>query len=532
MSPRSFWLRCTRLAALGTLLGLCWTQVAHARVERFALVVGNDRGLPGEIPLQYAETDARRVHDVMRELGGFSPFNTLLLVGSDAATFRQAMIAFNARVRSALDVPGTQAMLLVYYSGHADAEALHLGASRLPLQELSGLVRGSAATFRMLVVDACQAGAMVRQKGGRFAPPFAVIDEQIAGEGIAILASSTADEAAQESDELRASFFTHAFVSGLLGAADRDRDGSVVLEEAYRYAYDSTLRSTSRSAFNMQHPTFSYDLRGQGKLVLTRPGSAHEARGTLELPQGASYLVLKDSADGAVVAEVGRADPGRSLSLPDGRYFLRGRAPAYLLEGSVSVVAREHTRVEPRQLTRIEYAHLARKGAGAKSVVHAVELGARLRTALPNAETPCPGAFLGYRLDLRRAALDARLGACTGRSRQARVDTRTNEYDLALRAAWVRDLHSKVSIELGGGAGLSFFTQDYATQGLAPARRSVAGQSELYGALVLDAPHGLYAGVELAGQLYVMKMLVEHDQSSTLRAAFAGRAALSFGKRF
>lgn len=52
-------------------------------------------------------------------------------------------------------------------------------------------------------------------------------------------------------------FFTHAFVSGLLGVADSDRDGAVSLEEAYRHAYDATLRATSRTFAVRRTPRFS-----------------------------------------------------------------------------------------------------------------------------------------------------------------------------------------------------------------------------------------------------------------------------------
>jgi len=71
-------------------------------------------------------------------------------------------------------------------------------------------------------------------------------DSELKGEGLALLTASSANEDAQESDELKGSFFSHALISGLLGAADSNGDGDVVLEEAYHHAYESTLRATSR----------------------------------------------------------------------------------------------------------------------------------------------------------------------------------------------------------------------------------------------------------------------------------------------
>lgn len=515
-----------------SLFALLTASVAEARVERFAVVVGNDEGMPGELPLRYAQTDAQRVHEVLLALGEFESLNSVLLVGSDAEKLRRTLISVNDRIRAALHQPDTEVMLFVYYSGHADAEALHLGASLLPMTELSQLVRGSAATFRMLVVDACQSGALTRRKGGRIAAPFPLPDEQIAGEGLAFLTASTADEDAQESDELRASFFTHALISGLLGAADRDHDGSVLLEEAYRYAYDSTLRSTSRTAFGIQHPTFSYELRGQGRLVLTRPGLVGSVRGTLELPSGAGYLILKENAEGAVVAEVGPDDPARRLSLAAGRYFLRGRTDDSLLEGAVQVKPSGRTRVDPGTLTRVAYSKLARKGGTHVRFAQAVEAGAHVRNALPSATRACAGGFLGYRLDHLHASFATRLGACTSAEENVALRMRGSEYDLTVRFSHVFDLGPLFSLELGLGGGVIYFTQHFETVGVAPTRRTLGGEAEVFTAVSIEAMAGLYATLEVAGQTYVLQMLDAETQRASLRPALAARGALAIGRRF
>jgi len=210
----------------GSALGcaLAASRPARADVQRFAIVIGNDRGAADEQPLRYAESDARRVYDVLRELGGFTPANMVLLSGEDARTAEDTVIAINERVRSALALPGSQAMLFVYYSGHADAEALHLGDSELPARRLAQLVHGSAATFRLMVLDACRSGALTRRKGGKIVAASRLLSEDaLPGSGLAVLAASAAHEDAQESEAIRGSFFTHAFVSGLMGAADQRR---------------------------------------------------------------------------------------------------------------------------------------------------------------------------------------------------------------------------------------------------------------------------------------------------------------------
>jgi uncharacterized caspase-like protein len=102
--------------------------------------------------------------------------------------------------------------------------------------------------MRILIVDACRSGSLTRVKGGTPAPPFDVhVRGSDGSEGAAFLTSSAANEDAQESDALQGSFFTHYLVSGLLGAADSDGDRRVSLSEAYAYAYEGTLRASSRS---------------------------------------------------------------------------------------------------------------------------------------------------------------------------------------------------------------------------------------------------------------------------------------------
>ena len=73
---------------------------------------------------------------------------------------------------------------------------------------------------------------LTRVKGGHGAPLRDSDRRAPFEQGLALLTSSAANEDAQESDALKGSFFTHHFVSALLGAADADGDGKVTLEEA------------------------------------------------------------------------------------------------------------------------------------------------------------------------------------------------------------------------------------------------------------------------------------------------------------
>lgn len=501
---------------------------AAAQVERFAVVVGNDVGEPPDVALSYAETDASRFASVLQEVGGVRPENLIELRGRDAATVRRTLIAVNERVRTT----GRQSVLIVYYSGHADAGALHLGATQLELGELEQLVRGSAATFRLLILDACRSGALTRVKGGAPIPPFDIrLAERVAGEGAVFLTSSSASEDSQESDEIKGSFFTHFLLSGLLGAADENGDGRVTLDEAYRYAYEATLRASSRTLAGMQHPTFEYEVRGQGDLVLATLEARAPNRAWIELPQGRTWLLFQGTQDGAVVGEVGSHDSARRLSVRAGRYFVRGRAPDVLLEGFVDAPAGSSLPLDESRLERTKYARLVRKGAAAADAVASAEVEGRMRSSLVDDAGVCAGAAVGVAVALQQLTLTPRFAWCRSGFANPGIHAAVDQYDLELSAARVWDLRF-ASLEVGLTAGGALLVQRFGTAGVAPRRTSAA--------LQLSPAVGI--GHELGERAYVYARgsastyLFRSQDSVTLRSSFgpsfALRVALGMGYRF
>ena len=229
---------------------------ARAEVERYAVIVGHDAGAADEQKLRFAESDAQRLGELLGEVGGVRDENKIVLRGKTADQVRRALIATNERIRVGQRA-GREAMLIVYYSGHGDADALHLGGTRFDLRELEALVRGSSASIRLLVIDACRSGAVTRVKGGKPGAPIALsAPPEAPGEGVIVLTASTAGEDAQESDQLAGSFFTHFLLSALRGAADDNRDQTVTVAEAFAYTREQTILASSRTLAGTQHPTF------------------------------------------------------------------------------------------------------------------------------------------------------------------------------------------------------------------------------------------------------------------------------------
>ena len=133
--------------------------------------------------------------------------------------------------------------------------------------------------------------------------------------GHAFLTSSAATEAAQESDRIRASYFTHYLVSGFRGAADLSGDGRVTLNEAYQFAFNETLRRTVDTKGGAQHPSYDINLSGTGDVVMT------------DVRQTGATLVLGEDLDGRFFIRNAAQELVVELYKPRGRTVELGVEP-------------------------------------------------------------------------------------------------------------------------------------------------------------------------------------------------------------
>ncbi|MGC4122820.1 MAG: caspase family protein [Myxococcales bacterium] len=332
-----------RIAAVAAVLALCSADAGaqgSSGGQRFALIVANNDGGPGTRPLRYAHDDANKLREVLTRLGDVPASDAVVLVEKTVEDVRFAFDTLERRI-AASATRGERPVFVVYYSGHAKDGFLRLGQTVLPMEEVKLRLARSAAAVRIGLIDSCQSGAITRTKGARKAPAFAVdLGALQAARGMVMLASSSADEDSQESDELSGSFFSHHLISGLMGGADSSGDGRVSLSEAYAYAYDRTVADTTDTAAGPQHPTFSYDLAGNGDVVLTDVGARRE--GVLlpaDGPAGNYFLV---DAKGVVAAEIAKAaGVERRIALVPGAYKVKRRLADHLRVGDVTVKSGE-----------------------------------------------------------------------------------------------------------------------------------------------------------------------------------------------
>lgn len=294
-------MRASIVAIVVPLLLLCGAQAA-ADTRKFAVVFGNNRGHDPEEALRYAHRDAAKFHQVLTELGGFSPDDTTLLLGADAPEVTAALDAVGKRIVGPGDKTGDRSMLLIYFSGHAEGDVLELGNTSLSFAWLRRYLAESPADVRLAFLDSCLSGKLISGKGGRRGRSFDMqVTDEITSTGYAIVTSSAHNELSQESAELRGAFFTHYLVSALRGDGDESGDGKVTLQEAYQYAYSRTLARTSATIGGGQHPMYQFNLEGRGELVLTTTGRGG-SHISIDLPED-GRLVLLDAGGEAMVAE-------------------------------------------------------------------------------------------------------------------------------------------------------------------------------------------------------------------------------------
>lgn len=520
--------RCGSWLIVAALLAICAPRVAHA--QRYAVIIGNNVGRHQERALEFAERDASRMADVLTSVGKVRPDQLVLVQGATATTAREALIATNERIRSQADQlrqADEASLLIVYYSGHSDAESLHLGDSNLSLSEIEGLVRGSSARIRVLIVDSCRSGVLTRAKGGRPAPAMRIQVVRAAGDGVVVLAASAAGEDAQESPDLGGSFFTHHLLSGMLGAADADHDGGVTIAEAYNYAYANTLRDSSATLAGSQHPSYRYDIRGQGEVVLTETRTVG-VRAQLVIPAGLDVLVMRGSATGAVIAEARMpADGPGILSLPPGKLFIRARTERALFEQEVTLRGGQTFPLATAEMDRIEFARLARKGGTHVPFVAGIGVSLLLHSGLADRRTYCSGAGVHASLVYHALSIVPRVGACRESFTAERVSSSTTETQSSLAVNVHRDLSTRWSVYVGPELGLSYFRQGVTpSAGAATDRNLLGGALTVQGGADYALRSGFVLGVRLLAQTYFLQLQNPTQPAADVSAVFTYGASL------
>lgn len=246
------------MRALLAILAVLCAQTAQARAAEsttLVLVVASNRGPAlDRPPLQYADDDGAKYREVFASLAGED--NTVLLTELDADSARlfphlagkvdvptrgNVVTAGERLARRAREVQraGGHVGFYFVFAGHGDVDGgrgfLELADSAFTSEDVEGLLRTVGADEAHVILDSCNSFFVInpRKPGGRrFATPKDAA-EKLAKQlpNVGVFLSTSAESEVFEWSELQSGVFSHAVRSGLMGAADANRDGRVSYEE-------------------------------------------------------------------------------------------------------------------------------------------------------------------------------------------------------------------------------------------------------------------------------------------------------------
>jgi len=330
---------------------------------------------------------------VLLTVGGFNARDIQELLDPSP---EQLLAALDRELASAAQQP-EETLLFFYYSGHADDHAIFPHGEPLPFAALKARLDDARAKLRIGVLDSCRGGSWTGSKGLKKAEPFEIdVAPKLAEEGSVLIASSSGQESAHETEALQGSFFTHHWNAGLRGAADRSGDGRVTVGEAFDYARALTIRDTALIGQEPQHPSFQMKLTGRQDFALS---TLVNQRTTLLFDQATGPTEIVRLNDGLVIAETPPGPRRVRLGLPAGSYLVRRRAADGVFVRIVTLAAGSPTSLAETDLTRSTLAAGRIKGLerDASSGVSWAEQGffSALAAGVRHAPVIDPGLRLG-----------------------------------------------------------------------------------------------------------------------------------------
>ena len=341
--------------ALALVLAPLHTSAAAADTHsRIAVVVGANAAAPGRKTLRFAHNDATNIAQVLR-LAGFERDDIRVLHDPDPAALLEDLD------KALAGLSERSSMLVFYYSGHADAQALYPNGKRLALSDLRKRLDSARATVRVGIIDACRGGGWTGTKGLSETEVFEVnLPLSLSNEGSVLISSSSGLEDAHESELIQGSFFTHHWNAALRGAGDENQDGTVTLAEAFDYARSFTIRDTALQTQTPQHPSFQMNLRGKSDLPLVTMTAKNSV---VAVQQDSGPLQLVHLGSGVVVLELPKGKRELRLSVPPGRYLVRRQAGEEVFAREIDVAAGGVTHVSEENLALVGSSQLAVKGS-------------------------------------------------------------------------------------------------------------------------------------------------------------------------
>jgi len=151
-----------------------------------------------------------------------------------------------------------------------EADPKDLYSTAIPMREIAYILDRIQSERLIFIADACYSGASggrtVGTGGQRATISETFLERLASGRGKVIITASAANEVSVEKENLQHGVFTYYLLEGLRGAADMDRDGTITVEEVYRYVSEKVPRATGQE----QHPVKKGSVEGSLVLSIAR----------------------------------------------------------------------------------------------------------------------------------------------------------------------------------------------------------------------------------------------------------------------
>jgi len=165
-------------------------------------------------------------------------------------------------------------LLLFYYTGHGDVDGneaylvtqngymANLEHTAVSITQVKNIMHKAAARAKVIILDACHAGALLGTKGPRRMSPEFMRRVFYQAEGMAILSSCKQDQVSYEWEKQKRSVFTYYLLAALQGQADNDEKGFVTVTDINRYVTDGVKGWAIRNK-SPQTPTIQAEMAGE-----------------------------------------------------------------------------------------------------------------------------------------------------------------------------------------------------------------------------------------------------------------------------
>ena len=178
-----------------------------------------------------------------------------------------------------------------------------LDATSVEAAFVTKVMNNSLSRRQVLVLDCCHSGAFARgTKGATGASVGTAAAFEGNGFGHVVLTATDSTQYAWDGDKViggsdsPSSVFTHHLIEGLrTGAADKDDDGQISLDELYDYVYQQVLSETPR-----QTPG-KWSYKQQGNLVIARNPSPGRKTSLPDHLQKAMESDFRPAREGAIL---------------------------------------------------------------------------------------------------------------------------------------------------------------------------------------------------------------------------------------